>query len=56
MKFDLDKLFEETKRTAQAYSQNVAGIEIQKSQLLFFLNTIWHSQAGRGAREFSYNG
>jgi len=25
MKFDLEKLFEDTKRTAQEYSQNIAG-------------------------------
>ena len=25
MKFDLEKLFEETKRTAKAYSQTIAG-------------------------------
>lgn len=25
MKFDLDKMFEETKRTAKAYSQEVKG-------------------------------
>ncbi len=38
MKLDLDKLFEATKRTAQAYSQNVAGMEIQQVKLVTSLS------------------
>ena len=48
MKFDVEKMFEQTKRTAQEYSQQVAGeyIVYELSDILYYythahIHTIW---------------